>query len=288
MSDDSGNVRVGVEATITLLLMAFIPVFIKFTSASTITIGIFRLSVATILFTIFLRPKSLSGVLKKKVLIPLILIGVFFALHWITYFFSIKIATASIGLLGMSTYGIHLIFLGWGIRKQKPSAFDFAALLLAIAGTYFIIPELSVSNNITLGILLGIVSGFCFALLPVLHQQYVVIPERTRIFGQFFFALLTFSFFFPMTDWDFPAVDWWALIYLAVGGTFIAHTLWVRVTTKISTTISSVIFYLIVPMTMVISHFWLKEPMQSTKVIGAFLIVSGNIVSFAGKLWVKK
>ena len=284
MSSKEGKFQIGIEAAITLILMAGVPVCIKFTSANPLTIGLFRLAVATALIGIFLRPHKTDRALSKSMIIPLIVIGILFSTHWITYFLSIKKATASIGILGMSTYGIHLIFLGWVIRKNKPRIFDFIALALAIVGTYFIVPEFSLSNNATIGILMAIFSGFCFALLPVLHQHYRFIPERIRIFGQFFFALMVFLFFIPMTDWNLQTVDWWALLYLAIPGTFIAHSLWVRVTTRISTTITSLIFYLIIPMTMVISHFWLDEPMPIEKIAGALLIVSGNVISMVGKV----
>lgn len=255
LKQKEGKIEIAFEAALTLILMSGVPVFIKFTSATPLTIGLFRLTVATALIVLFLRPAIGLDQFKKRTILPLMLMGLLFSIHWITYFLSIKKATASIGLLGMSTYGIHLIFLGWIVRKNKPSLFDFVALLLAIIGTYLIIPEFSFSNNITFGIVLGIFSGFCFAALPVLHQQYQFIPERLRIFGQFFFALLVFTFFIPLTNWELTSVDWWSLLYLAIPGTFIAHTLWVRVTTKLSTTTSSLIFYLIIPMTMVISHF---------------------------------
>jgi drug/metabolite transporter (DMT)-like permease len=288
LKGENEGLKIGAEAAITLMLMAFVPVFIKFTSANPVTIGIFRLGIATGLMAIFLRPKSMKALFAKKVIIPLLFIGLLFAAHWITYFLSIKLATASIGILGMSTYGIHLIFLGWAFRNHKPGVFDFAALLLALFGTYFIIPEFSIKNNTTVGIILGVLSGFCFALLPILHQQHANIPERARILGQFLFALLIFSVFWPLTDWKLHRVDWWSLLYLAVAGTFIAHSLWIRVTTKVSTIVSSLIFYLIIPMTMLISHFWLGEAMPFLKVLGAFLIVSGNVISFAARIGLKR
>lgn len=288
MKQNPEKIQIGTEAAVTLILMAGVPVFIKFTSATPLTIGLFRLSVATALFVLFLRPAKRLVQFRKSMVFPLILIGALFAIHWITYFLSIKKSTASVGLLGMSTYGIHLIFLGWIIGKNTPNWFDFVALILALTGTYFIVPEFSLANNITFGILLGILSGFCFAMLPILHQHYHFIPERLRVFGQFFFAWIVFSFFIPWTNWELTSVDWWSLLYLAVPGTFIAHTLWVRVTTRISTIISSLIFYLIIPMTMLISHFWLKEPMPVEKVAAAILIVGGNIISMAGKIKGKK
>ena len=272
------------EAAISLILMAGVPVFIKFTSANPLTIGLFRLSVATILIGLFLRPVKNDRPLSKSMIFPLIIIGVLFSIHWITYFLSIKKATASIGILGASTYGIHLIFLGWALRKDKPGIFDFTALVLAMFGTYLVVPEFSFSNNATVGILLAVFSGFCFALLPILHQKYHFIPERIRIFGQFFFAWIIFMFFIPWTDWRLVPTDWWSLLYLAIPGTFIAHSLWVRVTTKLSTTVSSVIFYLLIPMTMLISYFWLKEPMPNPKILGACLIVIGNLLSFYMRL----
>lgn len=264
--------------------MAGVPVFIKFTSANPLTIGLFRLSVATILISLFFIPFKNDRPLNTSMIFPLIAIGILFAVHWVTYFLSIKKATASIGILGMSTYGIHLIFLGWVIRKNKPGIFDLLALILAILGTYLIVPEFSFSNKATIGLLLGIISGFCFALLPILHQKYHFIPDRIRIFGQFFFAWIVFMFLIPWTNWQLESSDWWALLYLAIPGTFIAHSLWVRVTTRVSTTVSSLIFYLIIPMTMLISYFWLKEPMPAPKIIGALLVVVGNLLSISRRL----
>ena len=68
----------------------------------------------------------------------------------------IKMATASIGLLGISTYGIHLIIIGWVMKGTKPTIFDIVALILAIAGTTLIIPEFSFTNDVTLGIVIAI------------------------------------------------------------------------------------------------------------------------------------
>lgn len=275
------------EAASTLLLMAGVPVFVKFTTAGPLTIGVFRLSIATVLFIFFFMRSSAKGRFTKKMIFPLALIGGLFAIHWITYFLGIKMATASIGLLGISTYGIHLIFIGWIVKGIRPTIYDLLALALAMMGTALIIPEFSFSNDVTLGVSIAIFSGFCFATLPVLHQHYNFIPERWRVFGQFFFAWCVFMFLLPLTSWQLESVDWWALLYLAIPGTFIAHTLWVRVTTKISTTITSLIFYLIIPMTMVISHFWLGEPMPGVKIAGAGLVVLGNLISMTSKIYKK-
>ncbi len=263
--------------------MAGVPVFIKFTSANPYTIGIFRLSVGAFLIYVILKPYRFRKQLTIRNIRNLAIIGFVFAIHWLCYFFSIKIATASIGLLGASTYGIHLIFLGWLFRGNRPSLMDGFAVIIALFGTFLVIPELSLTNNITAGLLLGICAGFCFAMLPILHQRNQHLPDSVRTFGQLFFAWIIFLFFIPETEWNFSAADWLSLLYLAVLGTFIAHWLWVRVTTRLSTTTTSVIFYLVIPVTMVLSHFWLGEKMGMKMILGAFLIITGNLVSFYGR-----
>jgi len=284
LDQSNRKITIGLEAAISLILMAGVPVCIKFTSATPLTIGLFRLSVATLLFVVIVRPFSSTQTFKKKWIFPMILLGVMFSIHWVTYFLSIKLSTASIGFLGVSTYGVHLIFLGRVIRKTKPRYIDYLALLCTLLGTYVIVPELSFSSNYTIGIFLAIISGFCFATLPIIHQQYQFIPDKMRTFGQFFFAWLVFLFLFPWTSWELEPTDWWALLYLAIPGAFVTHTLWVRVTTRLSTTVTSLIFYLIIPLTMLISHFWLGEPMPIQKIIGGILIVIGNVVSLSGRV----
>ena len=264
--------------------MSGVPVCIKYTSASTLTIALFRLTVAVILFALLINPlKEWRAYLGKK-LMALSFFGFVFAIHWISYFLSIKLSTASIGFLGVSTYGVHLIFLGRMIKKTKPGKVDYLALIFTLVGAYLVTPEISLANNYTLGMLLAVFSGLCFAVLPLLNQHYSDIPDKVRIFSQFFFAWIVFLILFPWTSWDLKSYDWWPLLYLAIFGTVVSHTLWVRVTTRISTIITSLIFYLVIPMTMGISHFWLDEPMPVEKIGGATLIVFGNVVGIYGRI----
>ena len=217
----------------------------------------------------------------------LIGMGFFFGVHWLFYFLSIKLSTASIAVIALASYGIHLLILGWIFRNTKPSWFDILALSFAIFGTLAIIPEFSLKNNTTLGVIFGLISAFCFACLPILHQKYREIPTTTRASGQFFFAMVFFLFFLPLSHWDLPAVDWAALIILAVLCTFIAHSLWIKVTSKLSTLTSSLIYYLIIPISMLLSHFFLDEVMTISKLSGGSLILLANVIGIYSQ-WKRK
>jgi drug/metabolite transporter (DMT)-like permease len=284
----SQKLRLPAEAIASLVLMAGVPIFIKYTNANSYTIGIVRLVMATFLIGLLMALQKERLPLKIDYLKKLMLIGFFFSIHWITYFISIKISTASIGILGASTYGIHLIFLGWIFLKSKPRIIDIFTIIIAFWGTYLIIPEFSLENNITLGLLISIISGLFFAMLPILHQKSQYISGTQRALGQYIFAIPLFLLFIPRYDFKLAATDWYSLLYLGICGTFMAHTLWIKVTTKLNTTITSLIFYIIIPITMTVSYFWLGEEMQLNKLLGALMIVSANITGILSRFYTRK
>jgi drug/metabolite transporter (DMT)-like permease len=243
---------------------------------------------ASILIGLYMIFRKERFPFSRKHIQKLFVIGVFFSVHWITYFYSIKISTASIGILGASTYGIHLIFLGWIFLSTKPRIVDIFTIVMAFWGTYLIIPEFSLRNNITLGLVLSILSGLFFAMLPILHQKSRFISGTQRALGQYIFAIPLFLFFTSKFDFQLERSDWYSLLYLGIFGTFLAHTLWINVTTKINTTITSLIFYIIIPITMTISYFWLGEEMRLNKLLGALMIVSANIIGIISRFYSKK
>jgi len=263
--------------------MGGVPVFIKFTSLNPFTIGIVRLLIASFLMGILLYVKKEKIPFNLRNLKNLFFIGLIFSIHWITYFFSIKTSTASIGILGASTYGIHLIVLGWIFLKTKPSWIDGLAIMIAFAGTYIIIPEFTFSNKITIGIFLSVISGLFFALLPILHQKNSHLTNNVRSLGQYVFAIPLFLVFSSKFEMPYKMADIYSLLYLGIIGTFLAHTFWINVTTKLPTTFTSLIFYIVIPMTMMLSFVWLNESMTIQKVTGAILIITANIIGIMRK-----
>ncbi len=277
------NLRLSLELMASLLFMAGVPVLIKFTSVNPITIGIVRLLIASFLMSVFLSFGKKWIPLTGKNLVNLFLIGLIFSMHWITYFYSIKISTASIGILGASSYGIHLIVLGWIFLNTRPSWMDGLAIILALTGSYMIIPEFTLSNEITAGLLLSILSGLLFALLPIMHQKNKHLPNGIRSMGQYVFALPLFLVFINQFEFSWEPADIYSLLYLGIFGTFLAHSFWINVTTKLPTTFTSLIFYIVIPFTMFLSYIWLDETMGSEKLVGALLIILANIAGILKK-----
>jgi drug/metabolite transporter (DMT)-like permease len=266
------------ETAVALLLFGCIPVVIRYVEANPYTIGIVRLAIASAGLALLMRGRSVIRPLSRVDLARLTLIGALFFAHWIAYFFAIKISSASIGTIGLSTYGIHLLILGSIFGGSRFTIADAVAVALAIVGVLLTVPEFSLGNRSTVGILLGTASALFYAALPILHQRWSHMSSSVRALGQFSVALVCFLLFLPKADWTLRPIDWAGLAFLGFASTLVGHGLWVRITTRLRPATTSIVYYGSVPIALVLAVIVLGEPLTGRTIVGAALIVGGGVV----------
>lgn len=270
--------RLIIIALVSVSTMALVPVLVSSVTANEVTIGLVRVFIACLVLTpLLLWHKSFTG-LKQKDWLAMLAIGMIFGLHWWTYFYAIKNSTPSLGALSLTTYGIHLVWINWLVSKQKPKLTDVMAILLCFCGCIIVVPSADIANHVTQAFLVGVFSGFLYALLPFFHQRVGHLPTIVRSWGQFSFAGLFFLFFWPQTHWQLSITDWQLLIVLGVVSTLVAHTLWVKASTELPAMLVSAFYYLYIPIAMALSYFFLNEVMTATKLLGAILIVASCLL----------
>ena len=269
--------RTALHAAIALILFGCIPVVVRGVAANAYTIGIVRLAVATCgLFALM----ALRGELRRvppRDLLRLAAIGLLFFGHWLTLFLGIKASSASIGAIGLSTYGAHLLVLNWvfGRAEARPTLGDLLAVSAAIAGALLVVPSFDAT---AIGMILSTSSALMYASLPLLHQRWSHIDTRTRALGQFSFAFLFFLFFLPRAEWTLSGRDWAGLLFLAIGVTLIGHSLWVSVTTRLSPSATSILYYANIPIAIVLSTLALGERLTPRMALGAALIIGAGVL----------
>lgn len=257
--------------------MASVPVLVKSTSANEVTIGIARLAIAVLAFTPFVIGRSQLLRLKRSDWGMLMAIGLVFGAHWLSYFYSIKLATASIGAMAVSTYGVQYLLLAWLIRRERLTLFECAAVGLCFLGCVIVAPEISLNNEMTRGVVLGVFSALLYALLPFLHQRSQHLSTIVRSWGQFLFALLFFMPLLPASNWQLTHLDFYKLITLGLLCTVFAHGLWVKASTELPALFTSLIYYLYVPISMSLSVVLLDETLTANKLAGAIMILTASI-----------
>jgi drug/metabolite transporter (DMT)-like permease len=273
--------RTAIEACIALVLFGCIPVVVRSISANAFTIGIFRLTVATLGLGAMLAFRRELRRVPARDLARLAVIGFLFFAHWLTLFLGVKASSASVGAIGLSTYGVHLLILGALFGKARIQATDVVAVSIAAVGAVLVVPSFSLANDVALGMLLACVSALLYASLPLLHQRWSHIGDSTRALGQFAFALAFFLLFLGKAEWTLSRRDWGGLLFLAVGVTLIGHSLWVRVTTRLSSSTTSIIYYANIPITIALGAILLGERLTVRSAAGAALIIGAGVLGLA-------
>lgn len=252
-------------------------------SANAYTIGIVRLAIATVGLAAMMTLRRELRRVAPRDLLRLAIIGLLFFGHWLTLFLGIKISSASIGAIGLSTYGAHLLILGALFGGARVRVTDVVAVLLAVIGAVLVVPTFDLRNETAVGMLLTSSSALMYASLPLFHQRWSHIQTSTRALGQFAFALVFFLFFLGRAEWDLTTRDWAGLLFLAVGVTLIGHSLWVSVTTKLSPTSTSILYYANIPIAIVLSALALGERLTLRTLAGAALIIGAGVVGLLSR-----
>lgn len=101
-----------------------------------------------------------------KALLKVFGVGIIVALHWISFYTSIKLSTASLGILCLSTTTLHVTWLEPLVFKKRFSPVEFIFGLLVIFGIYF------VSDNFNEKQFLALAAGLSAALLAALFSVF--------------------------------------------------------------------------------------------------------------------
>ena len=266
-------ILIGVVA---VLVMSAVPVLVKATEANAVTVGIARLGIAVLAFMPLVLFRGHLLRLSARQWLQLVIIGIVFGLHWLTYFFSIKLATAAIAALTILTYSVQYLVLAYLFNGEKVAPVEWLAIGVCFAGCVVVSPEFSLENDVSLGIAVGLLSALLYAAMPLLHQRAASIGTLERTWGQFFFALLLFLPLWGKANWDLQITDVYQLLVLGLMCTVVSHGLWVKTSTELPAIYSSMIYYLYLPGALIGSALFLGEPMTPVKVAGCALVLGSS------------
>lgn len=281
--------------------MASIPILVRLAAgASSFVIGLSRLAIALALTAAVFRgrasflavlgggartdadhpPAPSAGTPNMRWVLPAI--GLLFGSHWYTYFEAVQRSSASLALLALCTYGIHVTWMGAVLAKRPTGVSDWLGVGLGAAGAIVCLPSPEADTGAFVGFMFGLVSAVCYAALPLLHQRIAHVSHVQRASGQFAFAFLLLLPAAPFQTWSLPTNTWLILGALGIFCTFVAHNLWISVTTQVRPATSGVLYYLTIPVTMTLETWLLSRPPTAAQWLGAALILSGSAIAF---LW---
>lgn len=125
-----------------------------------------------LLFAIAVVKKDKLKLDSKKDYGLILLTGTVMAVHWTTFFQSIQVSSVAIGTITFSTFPLFLTFLEPLIfheRLKKQSVFTAVILFIGVIIT---IPEFSIENNTTVGIIWGMLCSLTYAVMTLANRYF--------------------------------------------------------------------------------------------------------------------
>jgi len=98
------------------------------------------------------------------------IVGFIIAIHWICFFYAIKISNVSITLAAMSTGALFTTFLEPLFYKKRIVWYEVLFALVAMLGLLVIF---KVEKGYTLGLIFGLIASFLSALFAVLNSKLI-------------------------------------------------------------------------------------------------------------------
>lgn len=212
-----------------VLLFGISGLFGKWLTLSPLTIVLGRVFFSSIFLIILISRRKLSLRLSQyRDYSYLIIMGIILAVHWISFFASIQLATVTIGLLTFSTFPIFVTLLEPYCFKEKLHIRDLLATFLTFVGVILVVPGRNMDSSMFQGFMCGIVSGLTYAILSLLNRKYVNhYPSLIVAFYEQSTACILLLPIVLLTPTTLTPRDIALLVILGVVFTGVSHTLFI-------------------------------------------------------------
>lgn len=145
----------------------------QFVEISSVMVALGRvISSSLLLFLIAIAKKDTLKLSSKKDYGLIILTGIVMAVHWTTFFQSIQVSSVAIGTITFSTFPLFLTFFEPLIFHEKLRRQNIFTAVTLMIGVIITIPEFSIENNTTVGIIWGMVCSFTYAIMTLANRYF--------------------------------------------------------------------------------------------------------------------
>ena len=155
------------------MLFGFSGVLAQYVQVPAVLVAMGRVICSSLLLlAISLVKKDKLTLESKKDYALIIGTGVIMAIHWSSFFQAIQVSSVAIGTITFSTFPLFLTFMEPVVFKEKLRARSVISAVILLAGVYITVPEFSVENKVTVGILWGMLCSFTYAIMTLGNRYF--------------------------------------------------------------------------------------------------------------------
>ncbi|WP_250657593.1 DMT family transporter [Alkalimarinus coralli] len=266
-----------------IFLLAGNGYFAKGISIDVFDITAYRSILAALALFIFLQIKRQRMGLHSRSHYPLSIgLGLLLGLHWVTFFYSMRISTVALGMTVLYTYPIITVFLEKLFFNKTIQLYDLLVAIAVLVGVGLMATagDGFEGGNVE-GVLVGLLSALCFACRNVTQQRYMRgYPAYLTIFYQ---VLVIGIVFLPFADLNpaellqQPSDNLLKLLLLGFVFTALPHSLLANSLRTISAKSVALIGCLQPVIGTVIAFILISEQPSIQVVVGAVIVLAGAV-----------
>ncbi len=158
---------------IAVMLFGLSGVVAQFVEVSAVMVALGRVVCSSLLlFLIAVVKKDTLKLNSGKDYGLIVLTGIVMAVHWTTFFQSIQVSSVAIGTITFSTFPLFLTFIEPFVFREKLKKQSVLTAAILFAGVLITIPEFSMENNTTVGIIWGMLCSFTYAVMTLANRYF--------------------------------------------------------------------------------------------------------------------
>lgn len=276
-----------------LLLLGLATLFIstsgtlgKFIDLPTPVIIWWRCILGALFLFVFCRLKKISIKINSARDVPTIFLSaILLGIHWVTYFYALKLSNVALGMLSLFTFPIITALLEPLFIRSKLNLVHVILGIMVLIGIYILAPEFNLENSQVKGIFIGLFSAFCYALRNLILKRHVKLYNGSALMLHqvVILSVVLLPFVFIMgtanIDTQYPYVIILALLTTAVG-----HSLFIHSLKYFSVSTASIIGSAQPVFGIIMAYFFLNEiPSKNTFIGGSLILVTVFIESMRSK-----
>lgn len=261
---------------IAVMLFGLAGVVGQFVEVPSVMVAMGRVICSSILLFVIAKVKQDSLKLdSKRDYFGIVATGVVLAIHWTTFFQSIQVSSVAIGTITFSTFPLFLTFLEPIVYREKLRLNSVISAVILLLGVAITIPEFSMENQVTLGVIWGMISSLTYAVITLANRYFSGKYEGRIVSfyeqGSAAVVLLPALFLVP-TTWR--TQDIVGVVIVGCVCTAFAYSLYVSAQKKVKAQTAGIISGMETVYGIVYALIFLGEIPSGREIIGGIVILS--------------
>lgn len=261
---------------IAVMLFGLAGVVAQFVEVSAVMVALGRVVCSSaLLLVIALVKKDRLRLDSKKDVFLIILTGAVMAAHWTTFFQSIQVSTVAIGTITFSTFPLFLTFLEPVVFHEKIRRQSIISAVILFIGVLITIPEFSMANHTTIGIIWGMICSLTYAVLTLANRYFSArYAARTIcLYEQGSAAIVLLPALF-LVDTTWRAQDFAGVAFVGFVCTAFAHSLYVTAQKSVKAQTAGIVSGMETVYGIVYALLFLGEIPSVRELVGGAVILS--------------